>query len=218
MSDGFDDYEGWDNAHSGRAGDELAAECALVDGIAAASSLREVLAQVRASTRQSLDERLGLVRGGKPVQKTFALLWQAQGPGFGVYGCEDDFGERELRCDGERYQVAPASTSASRSSRGHPLFRRDHRAVRATAVALRGLRCAPTEDRSSGCRRAASARCHARKDALSRRRTVYPMKQRLRELEEIVVDAWPAAEAAEQAGWLLRTSGGPTHRGNRSPP
>jgi GNAT superfamily N-acetyltransferase len=40
------------------------------------------------------------------------------------------------------------------------------------------------------------------------------MKQRLRELEEAVVDAWPAADTADLDGWLLRASGGPTHRGN----
>jgi N-acetylglutamate synthase len=36
----------------------------------------------------------------------------------------------------------------------------------------------------------------------------------LHELETIVVEAWPAAETAELDGWLLRASGGPTHRGN----
>jgi RimJ/RimL family protein N-acetyltransferase len=36
----------------------------------------------------------------------------------------------------------------------------------------------------------------------------------LRELERVVVDAWPANEVAEHEGWLLRASGGPTHRGN----
>jgi ribosomal protein S18 acetylase RimI-like enzyme len=40
------------------------------------------------------------------------------------------------------------------------------------------------------------------------------MKKLLRELEEAVVDAWPAAETEELDGWLLRASGGPTHRGN----
>jgi N-acetylglutamate synthase len=41
-----------------------------------------------------------------------------------------------------------------------------------------------------------------------------PSKRQLRALEELVVDAWPAAETAELAGWLLRASGGPTRRGN----
>jgi ribosomal protein S18 acetylase RimI-like enzyme len=40
------------------------------------------------------------------------------------------------------------------------------------------------------------------------------MKHRFAELEELVVDAWPAAETAELDGWLLRASGGPSHRGN----
>ncbi len=40
------------------------------------------------------------------------------------------------------------------------------------------------------------------------------MKKLLRELEEAVVDAWPATETAELDGWLLRASRGPTHRGN----
>jgi GNAT superfamily N-acetyltransferase len=40
------------------------------------------------------------------------------------------------------------------------------------------------------------------------------MKKRLRELEEAVVDAWPATETADLDGWLLRASGGPSHRGN----
>jgi len=35
-----------------------------------------------------------------------------------------------------------------------------------------------------------------------------------RELELQVVEAWPAAESEELDGWLLRASGGPTHRGN----
>lgn len=39
-------------------------------------------------------------------------------------------------------------------------------------------------------------------------------RQRLRELEELVVDAWPAADTEELDGWLLRQSGGPTRRGN----
>ncbi|MEO8178504.1 MAG: GNAT family N-acetyltransferase [Deltaproteobacteria bacterium] len=34
------------------------------------------------------------------------------------------------------------------------------------------------------------------------------------ELEQQVVEAWPAAETEELDGWLLRASGGPTHRGN----
>src|SRR6188474_2078824 len=33
-------------------------------------------------------------------------------------------------------------------------------------------------------------------------------------LERTVVEAWPAAETADLGGWLLRSSGGPTHRGN----
>jgi hypothetical protein len=36
----------------------------------------------------------------------------------------------------------------------------------------------------------------------------------LLELEDMVVDAWPADEALNLRGWLLRRSGGPTHRGN----
>jgi GNAT superfamily N-acetyltransferase len=36
----------------------------------------------------------------------------------------------------------------------------------------------------------------------------------VRDLEEAVVDAWPAVETLELDGWLLRASGGPTHRGN----
>lgn len=39
-------------------------------------------------------------------------------------------------------------------------------------------------------------------------------RERERELEEAVVEAWPAAERLELDGWLLRASGGPTHRGN----
>lgn len=35
-----------------------------------------------------------------------------------------------------------------------------------------------------------------------------------RELEEAVVESWPAAECQQLDGWLLRSSGGPTHRGN----
>ncbi len=40
------------------------------------------------------------------------------------------------------------------------------------------------------------------------------MDPRISDLEETVVDAWPPAEAEELDGWLLRASGGPTHRGN----
>lgn len=40
------------------------------------------------------------------------------------------------------------------------------------------------------------------------------MSSLLRELESVVVEAWPAAEVSELGGWLLRASGGPTHRGN----
>jgi len=40
------------------------------------------------------------------------------------------------------------------------------------------------------------------------------MKQQLRELEEAIVDAWPASETEELDGWLLRASGGPTRRAN----
>jgi ribosomal protein S18 acetylase RimI-like enzyme len=36
----------------------------------------------------------------------------------------------------------------------------------------------------------------------------------LLELEQMVVDAWPAPHVEELDGWLLRSSGGPTHRGN----
>jgi N-acetylglutamate synthase len=34
------------------------------------------------------------------------------------------------------------------------------------------------------------------------------------ELERMVVDAWPAPHVEALEGWLLRSSGGPTHRGN----
>jgi len=40
------------------------------------------------------------------------------------------------------------------------------------------------------------------------------MSKRISELEEVVVDAWPAEECEVLDGWLLRKSGGPTHRGN----
>jgi ribosomal protein S18 acetylase RimI-like enzyme len=40
------------------------------------------------------------------------------------------------------------------------------------------------------------------------------MSALLHELEETVVDAWPAAETEELDGWLLRRSGGPSHRAN----
>ena len=36
----------------------------------------------------------------------------------------------------------------------------------------------------------------------------------LHELETTVVGAWPATESVNLDGWLLRASGGPTHRGN----
>lgn len=36
----------------------------------------------------------------------------------------------------------------------------------------------------------------------------------IRELEECVVDGWPAAETVEFDGWLLRATSGFTHRGN----
>jgi ribosomal protein S18 acetylase RimI-like enzyme len=36
----------------------------------------------------------------------------------------------------------------------------------------------------------------------------------IRELEECVVDGWPAAETVEFDGWVLRATGGFTHRGN----
>jgi ribosomal protein S18 acetylase RimI-like enzyme len=36
----------------------------------------------------------------------------------------------------------------------------------------------------------------------------------LHELEWTVVGAWPATESVNLDGWLLRASGGPTHRGN----
>jgi ribosomal protein S18 acetylase RimI-like enzyme len=38
--------------------------------------------------------------------------------------------------------------------------------------------------------------------------------ERVRELERTVVEAWPASESLELDGWLLRSSGGPTNRGN----
>lgn len=34
------------------------------------------------------------------------------------------------------------------------------------------------------------------------------------DLEELIVDAWPAAEAVDYHGWLLRASGGPSRRAN----
>lgn len=40
------------------------------------------------------------------------------------------------------------------------------------------------------------------------------MKKQLCELEEMVIDAWPASETSELSGWLLRASGGPSRRGN----
>lgn len=40
------------------------------------------------------------------------------------------------------------------------------------------------------------------------------MTPRVLELERTVVEAWPALERLELDGWLLRASGGPTHRGN----
>ncbi len=42
----------------------------------------------------------------------------------------------------------------------------------------------------------------------------WSMANSLLELEQTVVDAWPASDACEQQGWRLRSSGGPTHRGN----
>jgi len=36
----------------------------------------------------------------------------------------------------------------------------------------------------------------------------------VRELEQTVVDAWPASDTSALGGWILRASGGPTHRGN----
>ena len=42
----------------------------------------------------------------------------------------------------------------------------------------------------------------------------WPMQPLIRELEECVVDGWPAAETVELDGWLLRATSGFTHRGN----
>jgi ribosomal protein S18 acetylase RimI-like enzyme len=44
------------------------------------------------------------------------------------------------------------------------------------------------------------------------------MQHLLRELEEAVVDAWPAAETADLDGWLLRATGGPSRRANSVAP
>jgi GNAT superfamily N-acetyltransferase len=40
------------------------------------------------------------------------------------------------------------------------------------------------------------------------------MDDSIRRLEEAVISGWPASETADLDGWLLRASGGPTHRGN----
>ena len=40
------------------------------------------------------------------------------------------------------------------------------------------------------------------------------MDPRAREIEEAVVDAWPARELEDVEGWLMQHSGGPTHRAN----
>jgi N-acetylglutamate synthase len=40
------------------------------------------------------------------------------------------------------------------------------------------------------------------------------MKQPLREFEEALIDAWPAAETEDLDGWFMRASGGPSHRAN----
>lgn len=40
------------------------------------------------------------------------------------------------------------------------------------------------------------------------------LQQHISELEECVVDAWPAAETFELDGWLLRATSGFSHRGN----
>lgn len=42
----------------------------------------------------------------------------------------------------------------------------------------------------------------------------HPRMSLERDLEQTVAGAWPAAERCELDGWLLRASGGPTHRGN----
>jgi len=40
------------------------------------------------------------------------------------------------------------------------------------------------------------------------------MDDSCRTLEEAVISGWPASETSDLDGWLLRASGGPTHRGN----
>jgi GNAT superfamily N-acetyltransferase len=40
------------------------------------------------------------------------------------------------------------------------------------------------------------------------------MTSLVHDIEDAVVDAWPAPECEELDGWWLRASGGPTHRGN----
>jgi hypothetical protein len=165
LHDAFDEYTSWDNPHSRPGVHELASECARLDAIARSGALRAILEQLRSETRASLSQSLSLSRGGSEVTLSFARLWQARGAGFGVYGCDDDFGEAELRCGDTSYAVAAGTYErfAGQRARSAILYSAATIALFEQKLApCRGASCTPTEDEEAWL----PTRC--RIDALSR--------------------------------------------------
>ena len=147
-SDGFDDYAQWDGADSRPSEQALGGECARLSALAQVGSLAALLARMRDETQQSLSEPFSVSRAGSPVTLSFALLWRARGAGFGVYGCEGEFGDEQLRCDGVRYQVAAATYQAfaGRRARSAILYSAATIALFEQKLApCRGQSCTPTE-------------------------------------------------------------------------
>jgi hypothetical protein len=121
--------------------------------LAQPQSLAKLLQTTREQTLASLQQPVPMQSAEQPASLKWSAFWRAQprragAPEFGSYGCEGDFGDEKVRCDGHRYIVEGASYDAFADARAEAAILASAASILITEASLApcsGATCTPTQ-------------------------------------------------------------------------